>query len=259
MLSVATLGTGTAFPEAGRGPTCQLLRHRADTVVVDLGSGSLQKLAAAGVLPIDMGALLLTHAHLDHIADLFPMVFALRVPLYDRARPLPIYASQGTLEIVQRVSAAWGRWLDIGPDTVVWHAVRPGEVLEVGGLMVEVGTVEHDASSVGYRFTTPGGRALAIPGDSGVCDGLVELCRDAELAVLELSMPRMCPSPTHLDPAGLAAVVERSGLRRLAVVHRYPAALANDALEELREAVRKVDASVVIVAPGDGEVFEVGP
>lgn len=252
MLTVRTIGTGTAFPQADRGPTCTHVRVDDRNVVVDLGSGSLQKLAAHGVTPISMDALLLTHAHLDHIADFFPMLFALHVPLYDRSTPLPVYASAETIAIVERVREAWGRWLDVDDGTFEWHPVSPGERFEVCGLRVDTGTVAHDPSSVGYRFHTPVS-TFAIPGDSGPCDGLVALCEDVDLALLELSVPTMCPMPTHLDPHTLADVVKRSGMRKLAVVHRYPAAITNDALEELQSLV-----DIPVVAPDDGALFELG-
>lgn len=253
MLRVTTVGTGTAFPQGDRGPTCQLVRHHDRSVVVDMGSGALQKLAARGVTPVTMDALLLTHAHLDHVADFFPMLFALHVPLYDRSRPLPVYASAQTIEIVARVRAAWGGWLDVPDGTFAWRPTAPGDRLDVAGLEVEVGDVAHDASSVGYRFTAPDGRVLSIPGDSGPCGGLVELCRGADLALVELSVPRMCPMDTHMHPAAMVELVERSGLKRLAVLHRYPAAITNDAVPEVLAAV-----DVPVVVPSDGDTLDVG-
>lgn len=252
MLTVTTVGTGVAFPEPHRGPTCQLLRHDGGTVVVDLGSGALQKLAALGVTPLDMGALLLSHAHLDHVADVLPMLFALRVPHYDRASCLNIYASTGTIEILDRVRAAWGRWVDIDPDQVRFVPVAPGDSFDIAGLRVDVGEVFHDASSVGFRFTTPAGSVLAIPADSGPCPGLEALCRDADLAIVECSVPEICPLEGHMHPSAVVALARDARIRRLALVHRYPAALSNAAAEDVAAAL-----DIPVHVPGDGDTFVV--
>ena len=159
---VTFVGTGTAFPEPHRGPTCTLLRDGGKTLAVDLGSGSLQKLAALETTPLNLDGLVLTHAHLDHIADLLPLLFALHVPGYDRARPLEVFASAGTLAVIERARAAFGKWLDAGESQVCFHAVCPGDTFEVAGFAAEAGAVHHDATSLGLRISTPAGARLGL-------------------------------------------------------------------------------------------------
>ena len=255
-LKLFTLGTGTAFPQADRGPTCHLVQVGNLRVAVDLGSGALQKLAAVGAFPLNLDAVLLTHAHLDHISDIIPLLFALNVPGYTRTKPLAIYASAETLTILHRVRDAWGDWLDANPDFVTFHPLATGDELTLGGtddaLKVHVGTVEHTASSIGFRLTGPSGETLAIPGDSGPCQGLVELCRDVDLAVVECGMPDVFPLESHMTPGRLTALAQDSGLRALAVVHRYPLALSDDLVADLRDAI-----AVPVHVPDDGAEFTV--
>ena len=252
MLSITTVGTGTAFPEAGRGPTSMLVRNGDRSIVIDVGSGALQKLCKQGVTPLDMDALMLTHAHLDHFADVIPLLFALHVPGYSRTEPLRIYASEPTLALLDRLRTAYAGWLEVPKSNVEFVTLAAGDELEVCGVTVSVHPIRHAESSLGYRLTGPDGEVLAVPGDSGPCDGLTALCDGADLAVVECSMPDVMPIEGHMNPSTLRDLVEASGLRRLAVTHRYPAAVANDAVGSLREMV-----SIEVLVPDDGDTLQV--
>jgi len=75
------LGSGTAVPRADRASSCYLVDDGAGHVLlVDLGPGALHRAAAAGCALPDIDAVLLTHVHPDHCADLVALQFALRNP-----------------------------------------------------------------------------------------------------------------------------------------------------------------------------------
>ncbi len=231
-IRVTTLGTGTAMPEADRGPTSTLVQHGDRALLVDAGSGTLQKLCAAGSHPLSVDALLLSHVHLDHIADVIPLLFALWIPHYDRAAPLDIVCSPGTAAVLRKVQDAFGGWLTPRDGQVRWTEVEPGQSLELGGLVVDTFAVVHDPTSVGYRFTRPeDGAVVVIPGDSGPCESLVAGCRDADLCVLECSMSDEAELDGHLTPTTYADVVRRAGIKHAVVTHRYPSARALDLVE----------------------------
>ncbi|HEY1738222.1 MAG TPA: MBL fold metallo-hydrolase, partial [Acidimicrobiia bacterium] len=73
-IDVTLLGTGNPLPDAQRAGAATLVRAGAVTLLCDAGRGVLQRLAAAGVLPIQISAVLLTHLHSDHICDLNDVV-----------------------------------------------------------------------------------------------------------------------------------------------------------------------------------------
>ncbi len=70
MIEVTLLGTGSPIPDARRAGPSTLVRAGGQTFLVDCGRGVLQRAAAIGVAPNALAALLLTHLHSDHIADL---------------------------------------------------------------------------------------------------------------------------------------------------------------------------------------------
>ena len=250
-LTLTTLGTGTALPDAQRGPTSTLLSTDTTRVVVDLGSGALQKLAGAGHSPLTIDAVLLTHAHLDHIADVFPLLFTFIVPYYRRTSPLRLIATADTLGRIDAARAAFDHWMQT--DQVVFEPIAAGDVATVGDLTITAGTVDHDASSVGYRFADANGRVAAVPGDSAPCDGLDALLRGATLAVLECSTPDDVFVPGHLTPTSLAEAATRAGLDHVVVTHRYPLAQQIDVVREIARGF-----SGQITVADDGQRFDVG-
>ncbi|MBV9665176.1 MAG: MBL fold metallo-hydrolase, partial [Actinobacteria bacterium] len=70
MISVTLLGTGSPLPSPDRAGPSTLVRAGAATLLVDCGRGVVMRLAGAGVMPVALSAVLLTHLHSDHISDL---------------------------------------------------------------------------------------------------------------------------------------------------------------------------------------------
>ncbi|HBQ15220.1 MAG TPA: MBL fold metallo-hydrolase, partial [Myxococcales bacterium] len=77
---------------------------------------------------------------------------------------------------------------------------------------------------------------LAFSGDSAPCDALVELCRGADLALLECSYPAAHEARGHLTSRTAAEVARAAGVSRLVLTHFYPACDAVDVAAEVRAA-----------------------
>lgn len=249
------LGTGTAIPQADRGPTAGLLQSGSANILIDAGSGTLQKLAAQGVHPLALDAVFLTHAHLDHLADLLPLAFALAIPGVHRDAPLVVHLSRPALALWRRLQDALGNWLQ-PPDTHLRFEIlnAPG-AYTFRDVRIRTSPVQHHASSIGFRFTLPNGAALAWPGDTAPCDALPALLQDADLAVLECSVPDGVDVPGHLNPTSLVDVLRVAPPRQVAVVHRYPVILACTDVEPWL--VDNAPCSVTF--PNDGHVFPLSP
>jgi ribonuclease BN (tRNA processing enzyme) len=254
-MRVTLLGTGTAIPDANRGPTAVLVEHSGTAVVIDAGSGTLQRLARVGHSPLTIDALLLTHAHLDHVADVLPLVFTFVVPYIRRVAPLPIYGSARTLGFVRAALAVFGDWLD-GRGQIEFCEIGAGETVDVGSLRVSTGSVDHDPGSLSWRLSPVDAPyvSVAIPGDSGPCDALVASMRGATLAIVECGVTEANPVEGHLTPTSLAAVAARAGVDRLAIVHRYPPLLFDDTVVDQ---VLAAGFYGEVLVPDDLDVIEV--
>jgi ribonuclease BN (tRNA processing enzyme) len=226
------LGSGTSVPRADRASSCYLVdAGDGGALLVDLGPGALHRAAAAGYPLPRVRAVLLTHAHPDHCADLVALQFALRNPLMG-ARPEPVLAcgDAALLLLVARLRNAWPGWLSVDATRFLLRAVAPGPVALDGvtvpaGLRVEAFRVAHTPASLGYRLTLPNGCTVAFSGDATEGEQLLELGRDADLFVLEAAVPDDRPVEGHLSPVRAGRVAAACGARHLLLTHFYPPVL----------------------------------
>ena len=69
-LSAAVCGSRSPIPSPGRAETCILISAGEDLFVVDIGDGSNDNLRSWNINFRNIKAVLITHLHSDHIADL---------------------------------------------------------------------------------------------------------------------------------------------------------------------------------------------
>ena len=113
MIEVTLLGTGSPIPDARRAGPSTLVRAGDQTFLVDCGRGVLMRTAALGIGANAISALLLTHLHSDHIADLGDVLISRWVSNFaPNQPPLPIIGPPGTAEVVENTLKAFGP--DIG-------------------------------------------------------------------------------------------------------------------------------------------------
>lgn len=218
-MQLTVLGSGTAVPVADRFPAGYLLAWPGQRVMIDCGPGTVRRLAQAGTTLRELDALLLTHYHTDHCADLAALLFALRSPHFAGRAPMTVFGAPGLVRLVDKLTEAWP-WLAPRGYELVLHEITPG-AFAVGDAMVHAIPIRHTAQSLGYRITR-GGRTVAFSGDADECDELVDLGRDADLFVCEAATPDGEKLEGHLTPALTAAYAARAGARCLVMTHFYP-------------------------------------
>lgn len=202
------------------------------SVVLDLGNGSLGALQRF-VDPLDLDAVALSHLHPDHFVDVCGLYVYLRYhPARGSARTgvpsrLPVL---GPSDTVPRLDAAYGAEPGDGLahelDVRTWE---PGTAVAVGPLTLEPYRVFHPVEAYGVRVTgpstlRPGERAvLAYTGDTDVCDGVVELARDADLLLSEAAFHEgrddAVERGIHLTGRRAGQVATAAGARRLVLTH----------------------------------------
>src|SRR5215510_14960735 len=148
MIEVTLLGTGSPIPDPERAGPSTLARAGDQTFLIDCGRGVLQRLAAAGSGANQLSALLLTHLHSDHIADLGDVIITRWVTTFTPEQaPLKIIGPPGTKEVVDATLKAFG--FDIGyriahhedltsPPPVEVHEFTEGVVWDQDGVTIRV-------------------------------------------------------------------------------------------------------------------------
>ncbi|MCA8951773.1 MAG: ribonuclease Z [Planctomycetes bacterium] len=216
---VTVLGSGTAMPVPDRFPAGYWVTAGKTSALVDCGPGTLRRFAQAGGDIATLDAVLLTHYHTDHCADLAALLFALHAPQFAGRPPLRIYGAPGLVRLVQTLRQIWP-WLEPRGYELELCELAPGG-FTVGELAVTAIPIRHTAQSLGYRIATPAGVA-AFSGDTDECDALVELARDADLFVCDCSAPDDAKIDGHLTPGLAADHARRAAAKTLVLTHFYP-------------------------------------
>lgn len=231
-MHVTILGSGTAVPVPGRFPAGHLVQDGGTALLVDLGPGVLRRVADAGLDLSAIDAVLLTHYHTDHCADVAALLFALRNPRYAGRGPLTIAGAPGLRALSEKLTDAWP-WLAAKGYDLRIEEIGAG-VHEVAGLPVEAIPVEHTAESLGYRIESRNGAIAAFSGDAMDCPNLVPLARGADLFVCDTAFPTAAPGDGHMTPTEAGRAAAAAGVRTLVPTHFYPECDGHDLAGEAR-------------------------
>ncbi|CAN7524574.1 ribonuclease Z [Mycolicibacterium frederiksbergense] len=190
MIEVTLLGTGSPIPDPDRAGPSTLIRAGGQTFLVDCGRGVQLRLAAAGSGANALTALLLTHLHSDHIADLGDLIITRWISTFTPdPTPFQIIGPPGTAEVVDATLAAFGR--DIGyriahhaditaPPAIEVHEYTEGVVWDADGVRILAAPTDHRpvAPTIGFRVEHDGA-SVVLAGDTVPCDSLDELASGA--------------------------------------------------------------------------------
>ncbi|MFB6095890.1 MAG: MBL fold metallo-hydrolase [Haloferacaceae archaeon] len=237
-MRVTFLGTGSAMPTPDRVQT-GLLVEGADPLLVDCGSGVLHRLAGTEVGYEGVSTVLLTHHHLDHVADLLPLLKARW--LADEPR-LTVVGPAGTEALVTGLLDTHEYLQDRVDLTVREVGAR---AFEVAGYAVEGYETRHSMTCLAYRF----GDGFAFSGDTEAFDGLARFADGVDVLAHDCSFPDGVEAANHPTPTELGETLAGHDLDRIYLTHLYPHAAGREA--ELREAVAEhVDGEVIVAADG---------
>ena len=180
-------------------------------VLIDAGTG-VGNLSVAELCKIDH--VFVTHSHLDHIASIPLMVDSVG---YMRDKPLTVYATGATLEIIKQHIFNWKIWPDFSqiPNAdkpyMRYQEVRLGQAVKLGTRTITALPANHVVPAVGYHMDSGKG-SLVFTGDTASQDALWEVVNripNLRYILIETAFSNgekeLAALSKHLCPSTLAA------------------------------------------------------
>jgi ribonuclease Z len=214
-------GTGAPFPDINRVGSCIVVEAGNHLYIIDAGQGSARNIGLMGFDIAKVDAILLTHFHSDHIADLGEMMLQ-RWAGGSHAKPVDVIGPNGVETVVEGFNRAYT--LDAGyrvahhgaatfPPSGAGGTARPFSLssaedasvvlVNEGGVKITAFKVNHSPVSpaVGYRFDYKG-RSLVVSGDTVPCQSMKKQSQGVDVLFHEALQPSMIKM-IH-DQAGLS-------------------------------------------------------
>jgi ribonuclease BN (tRNA processing enzyme) len=240
---------------AGGRSSGYLLRHDGTTVLVDCGPGTAVALARGGWLG-QLDAVVITHQHADHAADLIGLAYARRFP--DPMPRIPLLAPLSALDVLVRLDDLFAVPTLPQMAHTIATSFNPSPLSMdgtpapiAGHLRLASYPAAHAVPSAALRFSA-GQESVTFSSDTGICAALIEAARRTSLFLCEATYLDASPAELqhhgHLTPELAATTAADAGARRLVLTHLSRPA---DAPSAIATASRQFHAAPITVAtPG---------
>lgn len=241
-MKITLLGTGGALLDPDRGHTSVLVEEGGRSYVMDMGTGATRSMIGAFVDPLSVEAVLLTHLHFDHTADL--PVFFLGSWMSDRDTAPAVFGPAGTREMIASMFEGGVFDVDIRarasypqrqrniavlrPQVTIYDA---GLVMEDDRVRITALKVDHIPDDVCkcYAFKVESeNRTVVFSGDTAPVSGMADFARGADLLIHEATFPEEAiafrakngiGTYSHTSPTQLGAIARDAGVKLLVATH----------------------------------------
>ncbi len=231
-MDITVLGCGAAFPRAGGACSGFLVRSGDTNVWIDAGNGTFAQLQRY----VDcraLDALVLTHGHADHVADVLPLMYALG---FDPVLPMVTLPVHSPMDVV--ASLKWPLGGTSKERFTSVFAFRPiSEPFTIGSITFEPFQTKHPADTYGLRMSD-NGKTAVYTSDTAWFEELPDRCRDADVLISEATYVDGVDAPpgVHLTAREAGRLAAAANVKRLVLTHIWatidPSLAVAEAAEE---------------------------
>ena len=233
-MELIILGSGTCVPSLKRGSSGLVVKTDGKIILIDSGSGTLERLLKAGITYRDVDVICYTHVHPDHISDLVPFLFTCRCGDLPRQKDLLIVGGEGFIEFFNQLRQVFGKWLNAENYKLDLKEVV-NETMSIGNIKVSTRQPAHCKESVSYRIESSENQIIVLSGDTDYCESIISLGHNADILVLECSFPDELKIDGHLSPSTAGEIATKSKCKKLILTHFYPSCEKHDLIAECRK------------------------
>lgn len=255
--TVTVLGCRAGSPDAGSPASGYLLQSGDATILLDCGPGVVAA-AAARVDLTTLDAVVITHQHADHCADLVALAYHRAFPAV--CPPLPLVAPTGFADVLRGLDQVWGipTLAELrGPLTNAFQLteVDPGARFDVAGLVAQTTAGRHPVPVLCTRWPA---FDLAYTADTGYDRRLARWARGVGILLAEATYTRATARSLadhgHLTGTLAGRLATEADAGALVLTHFADRSLAKQTMAEAKAVfagpVRIAEPGLVLRADG---------
>ncbi len=217
MSRITFLGTASAVPNETHQNSHFILETEEKVILVDCSGNPVVRLEQAGIDPLRVTDLILTHFHPDHVSG--APLFLMDLWLMGREKPLIVHGLEDVVERFEEMMGLyqWEDWKGFYP--VEFHGLPSEEMVPVvnsESIRIFSSPVCHMIPAIGLRFELEDG-VVAYSTDTGPCEQVVRLAEGADILIHEASGA----SHGHSSPEEAGEIASQAGVKTLVLIH-YP-------------------------------------
>lgn len=230
-MQLTVLGSCASYPSAGRACAGHLLRSGGTAVMLDCGNGTLANLGKV-MEPTELSAVLITHPHVDHFADVFALQAALRYAPSGPLPPLPLYLPAGLFD--RMLTVLTGHGADELREAFEVHELVAGQRVTIGDLAITPHHVDHVDET--FAFVAEDGGRLCYTSDTRFGRAVLDAAAGAGVLLAEATLPpEYAGLGPHMTPREAGDLARESGAHTVVLTHLWPTVDRDAAAAEVRE------------------------
>lgn len=210
-MKLTVIGFWHAYPEVNEATSGYLLEKDGFKLLIDCGSGVVSQLQNyCSVNELD--AVILSHYHHDHMADIGVLRYAIMMNMYagKRSKALPIYGH--TLDKAKFQSLAYEQF-------VASHEYKPNETLHIGPFSMKFLRTDHPAPCFAMQITD-GKNVLVYTADTDMFPELPAFIQDCDLLITECSFyENQRKAGGHLSSKDVGELAQASQPKHVLLTH----------------------------------------
>ncbi len=231
-MKLTVLGSSGTYPRPGGACNGFLIQDVETNVVLDLGNGCLSNLLKV-VDFTELDAVVITHMHIDHFGDLYPLFYALR---FHTEEPwgLRVLMPEGGLRLMGCILGEDSR--EYLPRVFCEEPISADYLGEVGDMRLTFFPTCHPAEGYCVRLE---GRdwKIAYSADTAPCPGLEAAAAGVDMFICEATLPASHSeeaSHGHMTSIQAGEAAASAGVQWLMLTHIWPTFDPQDILDEVR-------------------------
>ncbi|MEH7072417.1 MBL fold metallo-hydrolase [Neobacillus drentensis] len=211
-MKLTIIGYWGGYPKKNGASSGYLLEHEGYQLLIDCGSGVLSKLQNI-TQPENLDAVILSHYHPDHIADIGVLQHARLIQGFLGKKPptLPLFGHQ--LDPYEFSKLTY-------KDITKGVSYTPNETLTVGPFQVSFLRTDHPAPCFAMRIEASG-KSIVYTGDSSFKDEFIEFSQSTDLLLCECNFYRHQngKSAGHMNSVDAGKFAQKAEVKQLILTH----------------------------------------